>query len=57
MMPWDEDYIMAKIAPIQNRTVDMSNYYETLRKFFLNFGLDLDKFNITYDIFLKKEQI
>ncbi len=56
MMPWDEDYIMAKIAPIQNRTVDMSNYYETLRKFFLNFGLDLDKFNITYDIFSRKNK-
>ncbi|OZV11538.1 peptidase M3A and M3B thimet/oligopeptidase F [Tissierella sp. P1] len=56
MMPWDEDYIMAKIAPIQNRTVDMSNYYETLRKFFLNFGLDLDNFNITYDIFSRKNK-
>jgi oligoendopeptidase F len=56
MMPWDEDYILAKIAPAQNSTVDMSNYYEVLRKFFLNFGVDLDKFNITYDIFSRKNK-
>lgn len=56
MMPWDEDYILAKIAPAQNSTVDMSNYYENLRKFFLNFGLDLDEYNITYDIFSRKNK-
>lgn len=56
MMPWDEDYIMAKIAPSQNITVDMSNYYSVLRKFFLGFGLDLDEFNITYDIFSRKNK-
>lgn len=56
MMPWDEDYILAKIAPAQNSTVDMSNYYEKLRKFFLNFGLDLDEYNITYDIFSRKNK-
>ena len=56
MMPWDGAYIAGKIAPAQNTTVDMSNYYETLRKFFLNFNLDLDKFNITYDIFSRKNK-
>ncbi|MDR7857831.1 hypothetical protein [Tissierella sp.] len=56
MMPWDEDYILGKIAPAQKSTVDMSNYYEILREFFLNFGLDLDKFNITYDIFSRKNK-
>lgn len=56
MMPWDEDHIMAKIAPSQNTTVDMSNYYEVLKKFFLSFGLDLDEFNITYDIFSRKNK-
>lgn len=56
MMPWDEDYIMAKIAPSQNATVDMSSYYEVLREFLLNFGLDLDEFNITYDVFSRKNK-
>lgn len=56
MMPWDEDYIMAKISPSQNTTVDMSRYYEVLREFFLNFGLDLDEFNITYDVFSRRNK-
>lgn len=56
MMPWDEAYILSKIAPSQNKTVDMSNYYEVLRKLFLNFGMDLDEFNITYDIFPRKNK-
>lgn len=56
MMPWDGAYISGKIAPAQNTTVDMSSYYETLRSFFLNFDLDLDKFNITYDIFSRKNK-
>lgn len=56
MMPWDEDYIMAKIAPSQNTKVDMSSYYEILREFFLKFGIDLDEYNITYDIFSRKNK-
>ena len=56
MMPWDGQYVAGKIAPAQNTTVDMSNYYETLRSFFLKFDLDLDKFNITYDIFSRKNK-
>lgn len=56
IMPWDGAYIAGKISPAQNTTVDMSSYYETLRKFFLNFDLDLDKFNITYDIFSRKNK-
>lgn len=56
MMPWDGAYIMGKIAPAQNTTIDMSNYYQILREFFLNFGMDLDKYNITYDIFSRKNK-
>lgn len=56
LMPWDEDYVSSKIAPSLNTTVDMSNYYNYLRKFFLEFGIDIDKFNITYDIFSRKNK-
>ncbi len=56
IMPWDGAYVAGKIAPAQNTTVDMSNYYGRLREFFLNFDLDLDKFNITYDIFSRKNK-
>ncbi|SHD78634.1 M3 family metallopeptidase [Schnuerera ultunensis] len=34
----------------------MSNYYNIIRDFFLNFGIDLDKFNITYDMFPRKNK-
>lgn len=56
LMPWDQDYIGSKIAPSLNTTVDMSNYYNILMKFFLNFGIDIDKYNITYDIFSRKNK-
>ncbi len=51
IMPWDELYIDSKIAPSLNTTVDMSNYYDNLNEFFNLFGIDISKFNITYDIF------
>lgn len=51
IMPWDELYIESKIAPSLNRTVDMSSYYDSLKEFFELFGVDISKFNITYDIF------
>ena len=49
--PWDTSYIMGKIAPLWNSTVDMSNYYQVLCDFFKLFNIDLTKYNITYDIF------
>lgn len=51
IMPWDGGYIGSRIAPLLNTTVDISNYYEALQGFFKNFGIDISKFNITYDVF------
>lgn len=51
IMPWDENYISGKLAPALNQKVDMAAYYENLRGFFSNFGIDLTKMNITYDVF------
>lgn len=51
VMPWDELYVSSKIAPSLNSKVDMSDYYNVLRKFFLRFGIDIGKYNITYDVF------
>lgn len=56
VMPWDTVYISAKIAPQLNQIVDMSNYYETLKNIFLQFGIDISKFNITYDLFPRKNK-
>lgn len=51
IMPWDEAYVSSKIAPSLNTRVDMSDYYRVLHKFFLRFGIDISKYNITYDVF------
>lgn len=51
IMPWDEMYITAKLAPALNEKVDMATYYEVLKAFFKKFGIDLTQMNITYDVF------
>jgi oligoendopeptidase F len=51
IMPWDEAYISSKLAPSLNSKVDMSNYYCIISEFFKTFGIDITKYNITYDIF------
>lgn len=51
IMPWDEMYITTQLAPALNKKVDMTNYYNVLKTFFLKFGIDLTTMNITYDIF------
>ncbi len=56
MFPWDEEYIKSQISPSLNATVDMSNYYNIIRDFFVNFGIDIDRYNITYDIFPRKNK-
>lgn len=49
--PWDEAYLGAKMASALNTKVDMSNFHNILREFFMNFGIDISKYNLTYDIF------
>lgn len=56
MMPWDEAYIKGQISSSLNSKVDMTNYYNVIRDFIVNFGIDIDKFNITYDIFPRKNK-
>lgn len=51
LMPWDEAYIENQLAPSLSKKVDMTNYYHHLSKLFMAFGFDLDKYNITYDLF------
>ncbi|MFW6287300.1 MAG: M3 family metallopeptidase [bacterium] len=51
IMPWDETYLAAKIAPGLNQQVDMSDYYNRIQEFFLKFGFNIRDYNITYDIF------
>ena len=56
MLPWDEAYIRSQISPSLNATVDMSNFYNIIRDFFVNFGIDIDGYNITYDIFPRRNK-
>lgn len=51
IMPWDESYISSQIAPFLNTNIDISGYYEVIHDFFNTIGIDISKFNITYDIF------
>lgn len=54
--PWDNQYIGAQIASQLNSTVDMSNFYNILKTTFLAFGFDLSKYNITFDIFPRRNK-
>lgn len=56
LLPWDDEYIKSSISPSLNTTVDMSDYYNVIRNFFLNFGIDIDNYNITYDIFPRRNK-
>lgn len=56
IMPWDEFYINAKIAPSLNTKVDMSDYYKNISEFIKNFGIDITNYNITYDIFPRAQK-
>lgn len=56
MNPWDEAYVEGKIAPSLSKKVDMLEYYENISKLFLKFGFNLNDYNITYDIFSRKNK-
>lgn len=56
VMPWDSVYISAQIAPQLNQVVDISKYYEVIKDLFLRFGIDITKYNITYDLFPRKNK-
>ncbi|QQY79453.1 peptidase M3-like protein [Keratinibaculum paraultunense] len=56
MFPWDEEYVKSQISPSLNTTVDMSNYYDAIRDFFINFGINIDEYNLTYDIFPRRNK-
>lgn len=49
--PWDIMYVQGQIASALNAPVDMMDYYGHVKALFEQFGFDLDKYPITYDIF------
>ncbi len=56
IMPWDESYISSQIASVLNQKVSMADFYENLVNFFNKFDIDITKYNITYDVFSRKNK-
>ncbi len=56
MMPWDGAYVSGKIAPELNKEIDLSGFYEPIRKVFEKFGIDISGDNTTYDVFPRKNK-
>lgn len=56
IMPWDEFYINSRIAPSLNTRIDMSDYHNNIRELFNLFGIDISKYNITYDVFSRSNK-
>lgn len=56
IMPWDESYVENQIAPSLNKQVNMFEYHEVVSEFFSRFDYNLDDYNITYDVFSRKNK-
>lgn len=56
IQPWDEMYIQGKIAPSLNSNVDMLKFYECIRDYIQKFGYNLDDYNLTYDVYPRKNK-
>ena len=56
VMPWDIDFLETQIAPQMAEYVDMSKYHEVLRDTFRSLGFDITRYNLTYDIFPRKNK-
>lgn len=56
MKPWDEAYVSNKIAPSLSSKVNMMDFYKPIHQLFKSFGFDLDEYNITYDIYSRKNK-
>ncbi len=54
--PWDELYVANQIAPSLSKSVNMLDFYTPIAKIFAEFGFNLDEYNITYDIYSRKNK-
>ena len=54
--PWDAAYVSGKIAPELNKNIDLSDFYEPIRRVFEKFGIDISGDNTTYDVFPRKNK-
>lgn len=56
LQPWDGGFVSAHIAPSLQTPVNMTRFYEHIKPFFAQFGFDLDAYNITYDLFSRRNK-
>ncbi|MCF7912196.1 MAG: peptidase M3A and M3B thimet/oligopeptidase F [Candidatus Cloacimonetes bacterium] len=56
LQPWDGGYLSGKIAPELKKEVDMSGFYEPLRRLYSRFGIDISSDNTTYDVFPRQNK-
>ncbi len=56
VMPWDNAFIDASLAPQLNQFVDMSKFYHVLRNTFSIFGFDIGRHNIIFDVFPRRHK-
>lgn len=56
LKPWDLRYLESKIAPFLNTNVDIVSFLQPLTKLYSYFDFDLNKMNITFDVFPRKNK-
>lgn len=56
LAPWDERYLKTKISGYNQAEADMNGFFGPISRTFAKFGFDIDKLNITYDIFPRKNK-
>lgn len=56
LQPWDVEFVKNKISPFNKAEVDIANFMKPMAKVFSAFGFDIDRLNITFDIFPRKNK-
>ena len=56
LQPWDYGFLKSQICSYNQTQVDLTNFYEPISKIFLKHGFEINKLNLTYDIFPRKNK-
>jgi oligoendopeptidase F len=53
---WDSSFLAGKINPLENKDVDMVNFFEPMKNLYTKFGFDLGSMGITFDVFPREHK-
>lgn len=56
LQPWDYGFLKSQMCSYNQSQVDLTNFYEPISKIFLKYGFEINKLNLTYDIFPRKNK-